>query len=101
MGKAQATIRSSINERAANFKLTIDLRGKKAEEALNILQKYIDDAILLSAREVSILHGKGDGILRQVVRNFLAGHDNVESFRDAHIERGGSGITEVVFKNGS
>jgi DNA mismatch repair protein MutS2 len=61
------------------------------------IQAYIDDAILLSIKEVSILHGKGDGILRQIIREYLQGIDEIEQFSDAHVERGGQGITIVRF----
>lgn len=85
----------NINQRMADFRLSIDLRGKSVEEALSILRKYLDDALLLSASEVSILHGKGDGILRQAIREYLQKIEEVESFEDEHIERGGTGITRV------
>jgi len=87
-----------IQKKSAAFKLTIDIRGKNSEEACHDVQKFIDDAILLSTKEVSILHGKGNGILRRVIREFLAGIDQVEGFRDEHVERGGSGITLVKIK---
>ena len=89
---------SNIHERAARFKPSIDLRGKRAWEAMEEIQRYIDDAILLSVKEVSILHGKGDGILRQIIREYLQGVDEIEQFRDAHVERGGQGITIVRFR---
>ena len=93
--KASRSVMSNIHERAAQFKPSIDLRGKRAWEALEEIQRYIDDAILLSVKEVSILHGKGDGILRQIIREYLQGIDEIEQFRDAHVERGGQGITIV------
>lgn len=89
---------SEINEKAANFKLTIDLRGKRADEAMSMLQKYIDEAILLNMNEVSILHGKGYGILRDIIREYLQSIDEIQKFKDAPIEHGGSGITRVYFK---
>ncbi|NQT77732.1 MAG: Smr/MutS family protein [Bacteroidetes bacterium] len=95
--KASGSVMSNINERAAQFKPSIDLRGKRAWEALEDIQRYIDDAILLSVKEVSILHGKGDGILRQIIREYLQGLDEIEQFSDAHVERGGQGITIVRF----
>jgi DNA mismatch repair protein MutS2 len=88
----------NINQRLADFRLSIDVRGKSVEESLSILRKYIDDAVLLSVSEISILHGKGDGILRQVIREYLKGVDEVESFEDEHVERGGTGITRVRLK---
>jgi len=89
---------SEINEKTANFKLTIDLRGKRADEAMSMLQKYIDEAILLNMNEVSILHGKGYGILRDIIREYLQSIDEIQKFTDAPIEHGGSGITRVYFK---
>ncbi|MEN8224774.1 MAG: Smr/MutS family protein [Bacteroidota bacterium] len=88
-------IMSDINKRAAKFSPSIDLRGKRAIEALDELKFYLDDAILLSVKEVTILHGKGDGILRNVLREYLQTVDDVEHFGDAHVERGGQGITIV------
>jgi len=94
----QRSIMMDINEKAANFNLSIDLRGKRVEEALPMLQKYVDEAILLSAGEINILHGKGDGILRPVVRDYLESIDEVINFGDAPLEMGGAGITRVYFK---
>jgi len=103
--KATSTFKSSrqgimhdINKKAANFNLSIDLRGKRADEAMSILKKYIDDAILLNIKEVSILHGKGYGILRDIIREYLQSIDEAEHFGDAPLDMGGSGITRVTFK---
>jgi len=87
-----------LNAKAVNFKLTLDLRGKTAEEALIMVSKYLDDAYLLRIKEISILHGKGEGILRRVIRDYLSGVDEVISFEDEQPDRGGSGITRVVVK---
>lgn len=96
-GKLSPFIRD-LNEKAVNFKLTIDLRGKTADEALQLVQKYLDDAYLLRIKEVSILHGKGEGILRRVIRDYLSGIDEVISFEDEQLDRGGAGITRVVMR---
>jgi DNA mismatch repair protein MutS2 len=87
-----------LNEKSINFKLTLDLRGKMADEALQLAQKYLDDAYLLRIKEVSILHGKGEGVLRRVIRDYLSRSDEVVSFEDELPDRGGSGITRVVLK---
>ena len=84
-----------VGERKLNFKPSIDIRGKRGDEALDILRRYIDDATMVSATEVKILHGKGNGILRQLIRDYLATIDVVKSYKDEHVERGGSGITVV------
>ena len=95
---ASASIGSDINEKVAQFRITIDLRGKRVEEALDQVAKYLDEALLLSIKEVSILHGKGNGILRKVIREFLSSQPQVVSFEDARIESGGHGITQVKLK---
>lgn len=92
-------IYSEINTKMANFSYTIDVRGKRGEEALNEIRDYIDDAILLNVKEVNILHGKGDGILRKIIREFLSTSDEVKSFKNQNIEFGGDGITVVSFKS--
>lgn len=86
-------IMSDINDKMANFKMQLDLRGKRADEALEEVRHYIDDAILLSVSEVSILHGKGNGILREVIREYLSSVPEVKRFKDAATDMGGSGIT--------
>jgi DNA mismatch repair protein MutS2 len=91
-------IKNDINKKAEEFQLALDLRGKRADETIEILIRYIDDALLLNAREVTILHGKGNGILREVVRDYLKTIDQVKEFGDAPINFGGAGITKVIFK---
>jgi DNA mismatch repair protein MutS2 len=86
-----------LNLKLRDFRMTLDLRGKRVDEAISLLQKYIDDAVMLSIQEVSILHGKGNGVLRQITRDYLRSVKEVKSAKDAHIEHGGSGITVVLF----
>jgi DNA mismatch repair protein MutS2 len=86
------------NEKRSNFSSTIDLRGKRAEEALPLVDHFMDEAILLGAGEVRILHGKGEGILRKLIREQLKKNKGVASVQDEHIERGGDGISVVVLK---
>lgn len=93
-----SSIADDLNEKATQFKLTIDIRGKRADEALEIIGKYIDEAMLLSIKEISILHGKGNGILRRVVREFLSKTKEVSKYEDASLETGGHGITRVKLK---
>ena len=89
---------NDLNDKMANFKLSLDLRGQRADEATSNLQKYIDEALLLSIKEVKILHGKGNGILREIIREHLRAMQEVKKFMDEHIERGGHGITVVILK---
>ncbi len=91
-------IMHDINEKAAHFELSLDLRGNRGEEAISELQRYIDNAILLNISEVNILHGKGDGILRSLVRDYLTTTEGIENFSDAPVEFGGAGITKVYFR---
>jgi len=96
--KWQSGISDSLSEKAEHFDLTLDLRGKHAEEALDCVAKYLDEAKLLSIKEVNILHGKGNGILRKLIREFLSHDHDIQNFGDASLEHGGSGITEVRLK---
>jgi DNA mismatch repair protein MutS2 len=82
-------------QRNINFKPEIDIRGVRGEEAINIVRELIDNALIVQHRHLRILHGKGNGILRQLVRQYLDTVDVVKSFRDEHVEFGGSGITVV------
>ena len=94
----QKGIADDLSEKAEHFELTLDVRGKRAEEALDIVDKYLDEAKLLSIKEVSILHGKGNGILRKLIREKLSHMHEVEHFCDASLETGGTGITRVYFR---
>ncbi len=96
--KSYGPIINELNDKMTNFKLTLDLRGQRAEEAIAEVQHYIDEALLLSIREVKILHGKGNGILRDIIRDQLRLHHEVKRFGDEKIEMGGSGITVVSLK---
>jgi DNA mismatch repair protein MutS2 len=91
-------IMDGLNDKMANFKLQIDVRGKRGEEALSQVKQYIDDAILLNIKEVKILHGKGYGILRTLIHDYLKTVTEIKQFKDEHIERGGNGITIVILK---
>ncbi len=84
-----------VSERKLNFKPTIDIRGQRLDEAIDSVSRFIDDAIMLDMNEVKILHGKGNGILREEIRKYLKITGGVKSFRDEHIQYGGSGITIV------
>ena len=89
---------NDMNARTANFRISIDVRGKRAEETETLIQRYIDEAVMLRVPEISILHGKGNGVLRSVIRNYLSEVHEVKNFADAPLESGGSGITIVTLK---
>lgn len=86
-----------LAQKRANYSTTLDLRGKRAEEALPMVDKFIDDALLFGIGEVKILHGKGNGILKDLIRKHLKGSSFISSMGDEHIEHGGAGITVVEF----
>jgi len=90
-----AITRSTIDEHRHGFNPDIDVRGMRGDEALERVQRFIDDAILVGASHVRILHGKGNGILRQLIRDYLSGIPNVSRYRDEHVQFGGAGITVV------
>jgi len=75
--------------------MELDLRGRRAEEALEMTDRYLNDAYLAGLPWVHIIHGKGTGVLKQVVRERLAGHPLVQSFRNGELAEGGDGITVV------
>ncbi|HAP65076.1 MAG TPA: hypothetical protein DCR93_38225 [Cytophagales bacterium] len=85
----------NINEKRAEFSPNLDLRGQRASEALSLVDQFLDEALLHSMSELRILHGKGDGILRDLVRNTLRKTKFVDRFEDEHADRGGAGVTIV------
>ncbi|MEW5844646.1 MAG: Smr/MutS family protein [Bacteroidota bacterium] len=97
VSKQKSTVNKGFDvyKRRLNFKSDIDIRGYRAEEAIEAVQDLIDDALMLGFSRVRILHGKGNGILKQVIREFLKTTPGVKSFGDEHVEFGGAGITIV------
>ena len=88
-------INKGLSEKRLNFKTEIDVRGQRGEEAVQTIQAFIDDAIMLDFSELRILHGKGNGILKEMIRNYLKSEPIVKSVRDEHVQFGGAGITVV------
>ena len=84
-----------IKRTKLSFKQDIDLRGMRADEAVQAVMYFIDDAVMVGAGTVRILHGTGTGALRQAIRQYLSTVASVKSFRDEHIQLGGVGITVV------
>ena len=85
--------RETIDAHRSHYRQELDVRGMRGDEALNAVMHFIDDTILVGTNRVRILHGKGDGILRQLIRQYLSTVPNVKSFRDEHVQFGGAGIT--------
>ena len=87
-----------ISTRKLNFRDSVDVRGMRAVEALEVVQDLVDDALMVGVGGVTILHGKGTGALQQEIRRYLRSVPEVESAKDEHADRGGAGITVVRFK---
>ncbi|HET7628258.1 MAG TPA: endonuclease MutS2 [Bacillales bacterium] len=92
--EAVTTVRSSDS----HVKTELDLRGKRYEEAMHEVEKYLDDALLAGYHQVSIIHGKGTGALRKGVTKWLQNHPNVKSTRMGAAGEGGSGVTVAQLK---
>ncbi len=97
--KPSNATRTVVDEHRAQFRPELDLRGMRADEAYDKLVHFIDDAILVGIRDIRVLHGKGNGILRETVRQYCATVPNIQNFKDEHVQFGGSGITVVTFFN--
>ena len=98
-----SNVADELRQRKLSFKRELDIRGLRVDEALEALIAYIDDALMVNAEQVSILHGTGTGALKQVVRDYLADRQKSMrrmksgdiSFHDGDPDRGGAGITIV------
>ncbi len=93
--KTIGRINQEIGERKLVFKPHIDVRGMRAEEALQKIREFVDEAIMVDVNELRILHGKGNGILRELIQNYLRTEPAVRNCHDEHVQFGGSGITIV------
>ncbi|WP_138991139.1 endonuclease MutS2 [Larkinella sp. C7] len=87
-----------LNEKMMNFSFNLDIRGQRGEEAMVELDNFINNGLMLGYAELRIVHGKGDGILRTLVRNHLRTFPQVVSMQDEHADRGGAGVTVVKMK---
>ena len=95
---ARTVLSTDISQRKLNFTDHIDVRGMRALEALEQVQDFIDDAVMVGVGSVTILHGKGTGALKEEIRRYLRTVAEVEHVRDEHADRGGAGITIVEFR---
>ncbi|HEY0898108.1 MAG TPA: Smr/MutS family protein, partial [Sphingobacteriaceae bacterium] len=86
---------SQMTESVASFRPELDVRGMRGEEALYEIEKYLDKAIMMGFPNLKIIHGKGDGILRKLIRDYLRKYQEVSRMEDEHADRGGDGITYV------
>lgn len=89
---------TDLTQSFSTFKTEIDLRGMRGDEALYEIEKYLDRAVMLGLTNLKIIHGKGDGILRKLIREYLRKYQSVSHIEDEHPDRGGDGITFVYLK---
>ena len=89
----------AIYQKKLHFKREIDVRGMRGDEALQSVAYFIDDAILANMSPIRILHGTGEGILRQLIRDYLYTTPGIKSFKDEHVQFGGSGITVIELED--
>lgn len=94
---ARTQVSVDISARKLNFRDHIDVRGMRAAEALDAVQDFIDDALMVGVGSVTILHGKGTGALKEEIRRYLRTIPEIASAADEHADRGGAGITVVAF----
>jgi DNA mismatch repair protein MutS2 len=85
-------------EKMQNFKFELDIRGKMKDEVITLLTTWADDAILIGVDKAKIIHGRGNGVLRDTVRSFLRKYNEIEKVGN---EEGswGDGATIVYFRN--
>lgn len=98
-----SNVADELRRRKLSFSRELDIRGLRVDEALEVLIAYIDDALMVNAEMVTILHGTGTGALKQIVRDYLSERQKTMrklrsgdiSFHDGDPDRGGAGITVV------
>jgi len=86
-------------DKAMNIKNEVDLRGMQVSEALEVLDKYLDDVMLAGLKQVRIIHGKGTFVLRNAVKEHLKSLRAVKEYRDGDYHEGGIGVTVAIFKD--
>lgn len=95
---ARSSYLNHITENMIMFSPELDVRGRRGEDALNELERFLDRALMLNISNLKIIHGKGDGILRKMIREYLKKFPVTSRVEDEHADRGGDGITYVYFQ---
>ena len=86
------------NAKMLEFSPNLDIRGLRGEEILPLVQAFVDDGYMLGLKDLRIVHGKGNGILKEITRNLLRNMNQVAKLEDEHADRGGAGVTLVTLK---
>ena len=98
IGRRKNVVDQNITKKMANFSPVLDVRGTRASDLLPLLQRFLDESVMLNQSSIKIIHGKGNGVLRQLVRDELKQWPQVSNYENEHIERGGDGATVVQLK---
>ncbi len=93
--KSDKGVQTNTLERTTQFESKLDIRGFRRDEALRVLEAFVDKAIVSNASQLRIVHGKGDGILRKAVLQKLREYDAVQSYSHPEAKEGGDGVTLV------
>lgn len=94
--KTNSFLKSTIKaQKSQTINTTIDIRGHMVEDGLSILSKYLDDAYLSGLKQITVIHGKGSGVLRSAVQKFLTKSPHVKKHRIGEFGEGDSGVTVV------
>lgn len=97
-GKSVLSARSGVSSKSVNIKTELDLRGMLAHDAIMETDKFIDDAVLSSLKQISIIHGKGTGALRSAIHEYLKSNKLVKSYRLGNFGEGDTGVTIIELK---
>lgn len=87
-----------VEKSRASVSLTLDLRGKRYEEAKEALDKYIDDLLLTGLKQANIIHGFGTGVIREMVQSYVKSNPHIGSYRYGGETEGGFGVTVITLK---
>lgn len=96
--KTKANYGSLYKCKTHGISRSVNVRGENLHDALNIAEKYIDDAFMVKLKEITIIHGRGEGVLKKGIHDMLKGNKQVDSYRYGEYNEGGHGVTIVTLK---
>ena len=96
--KQKSSFHAQTGSMTRTVSMSCDVRGMALDEAIPVVDQYLDEAVMASLNEVSIIHGKGTGVLRSGIQQHLRHHPHVKSFRLGVYGEGESGVTVVTLK---